>query len=397
MQKRIYWNFVLLVLFCILLLAGSFSLLFWNTARNREMAAIKTQAHAMTGHEIDEVTRITIIGTDGIIITDSHGAAGSRGDREEVMEALAYGSGEAVRHSATLGGATFYYAVRLDDGDILRLSRPLNTLGEVFTTITPALFAITAVILALAHLIARHQLHKIIQPEIDRQLATQQQAEKQRKEFSANVSHELKTPLTTITALSDMMAGGMVKPEDYAPFAVRINTQAQRLVGIIDEIISLSEFDEGKVERNFVPFDVHALAQSVVASLHDRAFEKNVTVELVGQSVTLTANARLIDELLYNLIDNAIKYNIDGGKVTALIGTNTITVKDTGIGIPQEHHSRIFERFYRVDKSRSKATGGTGLGLAIAKHIVEHHGGTITLESEEGKGTTITCCFFAEV
>ncbi|MCL2350878.1 MAG: ATP-binding protein, partial [Defluviitaleaceae bacterium] len=200
--------------------------------------------------------------------------------------------------------------------------------------------------------------------------------------------HELKTPLTTITALSDMMAGGMVKPEDCQHFAGRINAQAGRLIGIIDEIIHLSEFDEGKVERNFTPFDLRALAQSVITSLHDHANEKNITINLIGIA-TITANERLIDELLYNLIDNAIKYNIEGGTVTITLTESSITVADTGIGIPPEHHSRIFERFYRVDKSRSKQTGGTGLGLAIAKHIAEHHGGKIALESAENSGTTI--------
>ncbi|MCL2620833.1 MAG: ATP-binding protein [Defluviitaleaceae bacterium] len=396
MQKRIYLNFVLLILFCILLLAGSFSLLFWNTARNREMATIRTQAHLMDGlrtYNFYETTRITIIDINGVVMSDTHGATGSRANREEVLQAQLYGSGEAVRHSSTLGGATFYYAVRLNDGSILRISRPLNTLGEVFTTILPVLVAITAAVLVFAHLVARHLNRKIIEPEIARQLTVQQKAEQQRREFSANVSHELKTPLTTITALSDMMANGMVNPEDYAPFATRIQTQTKRLIGIIDEIIYLSEFDENKVERNFAQFDLYDLAQSVIDNLQDKAIEKSVTITLEGYPVNINANIGLVDEMLHNLIDNAIKYNTENGTVTVSISQEDdkckIAVTDTGIGIPEHHHARIFERFYRVDKSRSKATGGTGLGLAIVKHIVEHHNGKITLESEENKGTTI--------
>ncbi|MCL2235412.1 MAG: ATP-binding protein [Defluviitaleaceae bacterium] len=390
MQKRIYWNFVLLILFCILLLASSFSLLFWNVARQGEMDAIRAQAHAMAGRELDQETRITLIGADGVILHDSRGAEGSRQGREEVVRAFAYGSGEAVRNSYTMGGATFYYAIVMADGSILRLSRPLNTLGDVFTTTIPILIAITIAILLLAHVAARRIIHKIVHPEIEKQLATQKQAEKQRREFSANVSHELKTPLTTITALSDMMAGGMVKPEDSERFALRINAQAQRLVGIIDEIISLSEFDEGKVERNFTPIDLYSLAQSVINHLQDKADEKGVSITLEGEQTTITANRRLMDELLYNLVSNAIKYNKEGGSVTISINSEKISVADTGIGIPKEHHDRIFERFYRVEKSRSKATGGTGLGLSIAKHIAEHHGGKISIESAEGEGTTIT-------
>ena len=552
MQKRIYINFLVLVLFCVLLLAVSFSLLFFNAARYQEMADIRSKAELMAellNQGIDnlpvEVTRVTIIAPDGLVLTDSHFAAElmeSRADREEVIAALEAGSGEAIRVSGVLDGETFYYALRLQDGRVLRLSRTLNSLGQVFTTTLPALIAVTIVVLIAAHLLARTLTRKIIKPlsaidlesvddnyqtyqsqgfyeellpylnkittqrqEIERQFTAlknradtidaitanmqeglvlldqnglivaannsvleifnvhqesdiihknvlhihrdvefseavaeclkgqhlemtllrndsiyniylnpvyhggicrgaviffidkteQQKAENLRREFSANVSHELKTPLTTISALSEMMTSGMVKSADFADFAAKISGQTRRLVNIIDDIIRLSQFDENKFERDFALFDIYQLAESVILVLQDKAAEKNIALELIGEPLLITANSRLIDELLYNLIDNGIKYNTAGGSVTiSLLREDDwckITVTDTGIGIPEEHHNRIFERFYRVDGSRSKRTGGTGLGLSIVKHIAEHHQGRVVLESKQGPGTTMVC------
>ena len=209
------------------------------------------------------------------------------------------------------------------------------------------------------------------------------------------MSHELKTPLTSIYAISELMSGGMVKPEDVADFSKKISFQADRLINIIEHIIRLSEFDESKVEKDFTTFDIFSLAQSVITSLHDKASEKSITAQLTGQPMEIKANRLLIDEMLYNLIDNGIKYNNIGGNVTIHISQESnwckISVSDTGMGIPQKHQERVFERFYRVDASRSKKTGGTGLGLSIVKHIVEHHRGEIFLDSVEGEGTVIIC------
>jgi len=222
----------------------------------------------------------------------------------------------------------------------------------------------------------------------------QHRAETQRREFSANVSHELKTPLTTISALAEMIAQGMAKSEDIEIFAKRITEQSGRLLVLIDDIIRLSEFDEGATEREFSTFNLKELAESVINSLRDSA--GTVEIELSGEDFEISANYRMIDELLYNLIDNGIKYNNENGKVTISLsrdenGQCKISISDTGIGISGEHHARVFERFYRVDKSRSKKTGGTGLGLSIVKHITEHHGGTAQLESSWQNGTTVTC------
>jgi len=221
------------------------------------------------------------------------------------------------------------------------------------------------------------------------------EAEKQRRAFSANVSHELKTPLTSISALSEMLENGMAKEEDVQAFAGKISSQAKRLLNIIEDIIRLSEFDEGKINREYTRFDLYELVQSVIEALRAQADEKRVAVSITGEHLHIKANRQMIDELLYNLIDNAIKYNKENGSVTVALSKEgsfcKIAVSDTGIGIAQEHQGRVFERFYRVDKSRSKATGGTGLGLSIVKHIAEHHGGRVELESVLGEGTSVVC------
>ncbi|MDR1668921.1 MAG: hypothetical protein LBR76_03065 [Oscillospiraceae bacterium] len=219
------------------------------------------------------------------------------------------------------------------------------------------------------------------------------EAERQRREFSANVSHELKTPLTSISALSEMIETGIAKDADIRAFAARISDQASRLINMIDDIIKLSELDEGRGVAERETFDLYGLAESVADVLRDNA--KGVTVTLSGERFAMSANRRMIGELLTNLIGNGVKYNKEGGGVSVTLsrenGLCKIAVSDTGIGIPAEDRSRVFERFYRVDPSRSKKTGGTGLGLSIVKHIAEYHGGRVELESALGVGTTVVC------
>ena len=213
-------------------------------------------------------------------------------------------------------------------------------------------------------------------------------------EFTSNVSHELKTPLTTIYGVSDMLAGGIVKHEDVPSFANNIKDESGRMITLIDDIIKLSQLDEGNIPIEKEQIDLYDLTDVVLERLKPKAHAKNVNLELKGESVCITGIRPVIDEMIYNLCDNAIKYNKDNGKVTVKISKcdshAVITVKDTGIGIPKEHQQRVFERFYRVDKSHSRKIGGTGLGLSIVKHAVAFHGGTVTLKSIEGKGTTIT-------
>ena len=217
-------------------------------------------------------------------------------------------------------------------------------------------------------------------------------AEKLRREFSANVSHELKTPLQGIIGSAELLESGMVKPEDESRFVGHIRKEASRLVNLIEDIIRLSQLDEG-VALPTEAVDMLVLAEEVKAILETSAAEKNITINVTGEGFRVQGVRRMLQEIVYNLCDNAIKYNISGGSVTIHADNNRLIVSDTGIGIPAEHKDRIFERFYRVDKSHSKASGGTGLGLSIVKHAAAYHKATIELESTPGKGTTITVTF----
>ena len=217
-------------------------------------------------------------------------------------------------------------------------------------------------------------------------------AEQNRREFTANVSHELKTPLQGIIGSAELLENGMVQPDDVPRFVGHIRKEAQRLVTLIGDIIRLSQLDEGdEMPRETV--DLLTLSQEAADDLTSAAEQKNVTISVTGESTCVSGVRRLLYEVIYNLCDNGVKYNVEGGSVSVRVGTEdgkaVVSVADTGIGIAPEHQSRIFERFYRVDKSHSKASGGTGLGLSIVKHAVQYHHGTVELQSEEGKGTTI--------
>ena len=219
-----------------------------------------------------------------------------------------------------------------------------------------------------------------------------QNAEQMRREFSANVSHELKTPLQGIIGSAELLESGMVKPEDTPRFVGHIRKEASRLVNLIEDIIRLSQLDEG-VDLPAEQVDMLALAEDVKEILAPSAADKQVEIRVSGTGFTVMGVRRMLQEIIYNLCDNAIKYNIPGGSVTIHAENNRLVVSDTGIGIPAEHKDRIFERFYRVDKSHSKASGGTGLGLSIVKHAAAYHKAEITLESTPGKGTAITIQF----
>ena len=219
-----------------------------------------------------------------------------------------------------------------------------------------------------------------------------QNAEQMRREFSANVSHELKTPLQGIIGSAELLESGMVKPEDTPRFVGHIRKESARLVNLIEDIIRLSQLDEG-MELPAEQVDMLTLAEDVKEILAPSAAEKQISISVSGAGFTIIGVRRMLQEVIYNLCDNAIKYNTPGGSVTIHAENNRLVVSDTGIGIPAEHKDRIFERFYRVDKSHSKASGGTGLGLSIVKHAAAYHKAEITLESTPGKGTTITIQF----
>ena len=227
-------------------------------------------------------------------------------------------------------------------------------------------------------------------------ITEQEFAERNRREFTANVSHELKTPLQGIIGSAELIENGMVKPDDLPRFVGHIHAEAARLVTLIDDIIRLSQLDEGAAMPT-EPVDLLAVSQEAAENLHDAEAARSVTVSVTGQPAVIPGVRRLIYEIVYNLCDNAIKYNRDGGRVDVTVAADadgsSITVADTGIGIAPEHQGRVFERFYRVDKSHSKASGGTGLGLSIVKHAVQYHHGRIELESTPGTGTTIRVVF----
>jgi len=227
-------------------------------------------------------------------------------------------------------------------------------------------------------------------------VTNKEQAGRMRREFTANVSHELKTPLHSIMGASELLEKGLVKPEDIPKFTEKIHSESKRLVTLIDDIIRLSQLDEGGAFPT-EEVELKALAAEVSESLREQAEEKNITVEVKGEAACVNGVRRLLYEIIYNLCDNAVRYNKEGGQVFITTAREekavVLTVSDTGIGIKKEHQDRVFERFYRVDKSHSRTTGGTGLGLSIVKHAAEYHNAEISLTSVPEKGSDITVKF----
>jgi len=227
-------------------------------------------------------------------------------------------------------------------------------------------------------------------------VSAKKKAEKMRREFTANVTHELKTPLTSISGYAEIIASGLVKSDDIPNFANKIHKESGRLLSLISDIMELSQLDEKFSDEEFAPVDLAGVAAEVAEDLRSNAEKHGITITVDTKTAVINGNRNQIYELIYNLCDNAIRYNRENGSVKIMTGDDNehpfVKVADTGIGIPEKHHKRVFERFYRVDKSRSKETGGTGLGLAIVKHITERHGGEISLESSE-QGTTFTARF----
>ena len=228
-------------------------------------------------------------------------------------------------------------------------------------------------------------------------ITERERAEQQRQEFTANVSHELKTPLTSIMGYAELIAGGIAKPEDVAPFAGKIRTEAQRLLALIEDIIRLSQLDEGGEATAFEPVELHALCGTVYDRLQGKAEQRGIMLTVSGAEATVSGQRRTLEQMIFNLADNAINYNKPHGSVTLTSGTENgrpfVRVADTGIGIAPADQPRVFERFYRVDKSHSKMTGGTGLGLSIVKHGAALHHAEIELKSALGQGTEITLRF----
>ncbi|UZQ85151.1 ATP-binding protein [Thermoclostridium stercorarium] len=483
--------------------------------------------------------RVTVIAGDGTVLFDNMTDIRSLEkhlDRPEVKSALDTGTGETVRLSGTLGKQTYYYAVRLNNGLVLRLSFTTDTVYSTYFSILPYIVLISLFVIVLSMIMAVNQSKQIVAPinainldkpaessvydelsplllrigylrnHLDRQIAEAKEQQRQfetiinnmsegliildrhgrvliinpsavkllgglagdyngknililnrsndfqliiekamggtpsesiitkhersiriwanpvvkegkvegaimilhdvteaqmaenfRREFSANVSHELKSPLTVISGFAELIKNNMVKSDDIPVFAGRIHCEAKRLLKLIEDIIEISRLDEGINDLPLEEINLLEICANAAKSLSELAAKKEVSVTVKGDAVVIRGVYRLIEELVYNLVENAINYNKNSGRVIVTVEkTNSgavLKVEDTGIGIPKEHHQRIFERFYRVDKSHSKETGGTGLGLSIVKHAAKYHNAVIDLQSDVGKGTTVAVTF----
>ena len=372
-----------------------------------------------------EDLRITWIDTDGTVLYDNDADANmleNHANRPEVKSALQTGEGECVRISNTMNMTTFYYALRLENGMVLRVATQARSIWNVFLTAAPMIAGILVLIIVvcifLAHVLTRQLLqpikvmaenmedtsktpaYKELVPFVNTIRAQHENilmAAKVRQDFTANVSHELKTPLTAISGYAELIENHMVDPEQETRFAQEIQQNANRLLSLINDIIRLSELDNSENLVRYEQVDLDLVAQESVNNLTVNAEKRGVKLYYEGEPCTLRADRGMLTELVDNLAANAIRYNNEGGevhvKVTHENQQPVLIVSDNGIGIPKDQQDRIFERFYRVDKSRSKQTGGTGLGLAIVKHIVELHDAQITVESEPGKGTMMKVTF----
>jgi len=377
-------------------------------------------------NQMDEVranTRITWISTEGTVLYDStedEHTFENHKNRPEVKKALAEGEGEDIRKSDTIGEEMCYYAEKMPDGTVLRVSRTMNSAMKSAFHILPFMAFLALVMIVTAWLLSKWQIERLIRPintldlenpleqemypELQPLLERIEQSNKEkeavaamRREFSANVSHELKTPLTSISGYAEIMKDGLVRPEDMQHFSEKIYQEASRLITLVEDIIKLSRLDEGRVELEKEEVDLYELSREIISRLAPQAAKNQVRLELTGESVKYTGIRQILDEMIYNITENAIKYNNPGGRVSVWAGSTLrgkkVVVTDNGIGIPEDQIDRIFERFYRVDKSHSKERGGTGLGLSIVKHGVMLHHGEVHVESKLGEGTRIELVF----
>ncbi|WP_028087615.1 sensor histidine kinase [Dorea longicatena] len=381
------------------------------------------ESYLKTMDNVHVDTRITLIDPDGKVKYDSKEddvALQNHKNRPEVKAALKNGSGQDIRESNTLNKEMFYYAVKLENGDILRVSKTVDTAFRTAMKVFPAMGLIALIMLAFAGILVKWQVTRLIRPinrldlenplendvyeeltpllqSIDKQNKEKDAVANMRKEFSANVSHELKTPLTSISGYAEIMKSGLVKPEDMKSFAERIYNEARRLITLVEDIIKLSKLDEGNVQLEKEEVDLYKLTREILTRLSPQAAKRKVHVEVTGEPVEYVGIRQILDEMIYNICENAIKYNKESGKLTVWVGNTLqgkkVCVTDTGIGIPENETDRIFERFYRVDKSHSKETGGTGLGLSIVKHGAMLHGAKIHVDSKLGEGTKIELIF----
>lgn len=440
MKKKINIRFIMIAALAIVVTALSAMLVYYNILKEQVFGDLKAYAHVIELLNIDDLAagiekdpynpidddlRITLIGTDGEVLYESllnKDEMDNHNERPEIIEAREKGEGEAVRYSATSGTHTFYYAERLQNGNVLRIGRDSVSVNRIMVNTLVIVLVIALGILFVCMGISHYLTKKLVEPieklatnimlvdennvyeEIRPFVNTIKEQHiniinnaQLRQEFTANVSHELKTPLTAISGYAELIGNGMTGKEDTIRFSNEIHSNANRLLSLINDIIKLSELDEADHQMEMERIDLYKLAENCVQMMQVTAEKQGIRLILQGESTMVMANKGLMDEVFYNLCSNAIRYNKPGGSVTVTVGTKDehpfLSVADTGIGIPKECQERVFERFYRVDKSRSKSTGGTGLGLAIVKHIVAQHNAALCLDSELGEGTTIEIVF----
>lgn len=395
------------------------------------------QRRAVLEEQFDGNVRYTLIGADGTVLFDSSANTGSspqmenHSNRPEVQAALADGEGATSRFSATVGTDTLYAAAPLSDGSVIRLAETRDSIVAFFANglMVPVAFTLLAavvLVLALSRLLTRNLMRPLDRIDVSaplenaayaemepllRRIDSQQRtlraqnaelalAESLRRDFSANVSHEMKTPLQVISGYAELMANGMVPAEEVRNFGGVIYQESQAMRALINDVLILSRLDEkalGSEEASAV--NLASVADRAVKRLEKLAQDTGVSVQLSTQPIEVHGNETLLEQMIHNLVENAIRYNRVGGHVMVEVSTEAdaeghatavVRVSDTGPGIPADAQEKVFERFYRLDKSRSKETGGTGLGLAIVKHAALHHGGSVTLESEENQGARFT-------
>ena len=383
----------------------------------------------------DSRLRVTFLDGQGQVMSDSMADADtmeSHAGRPEVVKAMAGQLGMDVRHSTTTGLQTIYAAKQVGDGFILRLSYPVSTTREFLGLLLPVVAVLALAVIAAVPFFANRLSNKVTHPlilinntlmgkgdeSLLREDASRAEAEvrpilsnisylieklkydfeevqkthRLRTDFVANASHELKSPLTSIKGFAELLAGNMVPDaEKQRVYLKRIVSESDRLLNIINDILRLSKA-ESKVLEKVEPVQLQPMAKDVVQALEPLARSRGITVSLDGMGV-VTANPRDVWELTYNLVDNAIRYGKQGGRAVIHLGNCFLSVEDDGIGIEEEHLTRIFERFYRIDKSHSRQTGGTGLGLSIVKHIAQNYGAKVQVKSSQGEGSTFSVQF----
>ncbi len=435
MKKRINLQLIAIAAVAIISTMIMVSAAFYELFCDQIFQDLKTYSYLLENRNIPEDfedatlkewgVRVTLIQPGGQVLFDSEVQQESmtnHADRPEISSSILTGQGTDIRTSETIGQNTFYYARQLEDSNILRVAKLGDSLISVFGNAIPLIAFIFVVLLLLCWVVARLLTQNLLKPiehmannldhveeieiydEIQPFLETIRKqhedilkAAQVRQEFTANVSHELKTPLTSISGYAELIETGMASEEDVSRFAKGIHKSANRLLTLINDIIKLTEIDGNTTEEDWEQVNLFQSAKVCVEMLQVSAEKHQVSISLTGEDCYVQGNKQMLEELLYNLCDNAIRYNNVGGKVEVRIWMKedraVLEVEDTGIGIPKESQERVFERFYRVDKSRSKLTGGTGLGLAIVKHIIAKHDATMELESQVGVGTKITVNF----